>query len=117
MFSFFPPLLAFSGFAALLLRITLGVIFFLWGRDKYKSTDGNKSYAILEMLVGILLVIGYMTQFAAFISFLILGKRLIGKIRHKALFTNGVNYYFILFIISIALLFTGAGYIAFDLPL
>ncbi len=117
MFSFFPPLLAFSGFAALLLRVTLGVIFFLWGREKYRSVDGNKSYAILEMLIGILLAIGYMTQFAAFIALLILGKRLIGKIKHKALFTNGINYYFILFIISLSLIFTGAGYIAFDLPL
>lgn len=119
MFSIFPPLLAFSGLAPLLLRITLGLVMMFWAFSKFKKhgTHGISAVSVIEALIGILLFVGYMTQIAAFISAIILGARLIKKIRDRAFLTDGVNYYFILFIIAICLIFTGAGFIAFDLPL
>lgn len=125
MLSIFPPLLAFYGFSAFLLRLTLGIIFIIWSYNKYKScreSRGNKSTSFmasiaLEGIVGILLIVGFLTQAVALISAFIFGIELIKKIKSKAFLTDGVNYYFILFIISISLIFTGAGYIALDLPL
>ncbi len=123
MFSIFPPLLSYQLFAPLLLRVTLGIIFIIWSRDKFKKRitkiglNKETSIATLEGIIGIFLIVGFLTQVVALASAIILGKRLFSKIRSKAFFTDGVNYYFILFIISICLIFTGAGFIAFDLPL
>lgn len=114
MFSIFPPLLYLSGFAPLFLRLTLGSVFVLWAYKRFK-TDKIKS--IPEGLIGICLILGLATQLAALIAAIILGIRLVKKIKEKAFLTDGVNYYLILFIISISLIFTGAGFIAFDLPL
>lgn len=119
MFSIFPPLLSFSGLSPLLLRLTLGLVMLFWAFNKFKAhkTGGITAVSIIEALVGISLFVGFMTQVAAFISAIILGIRLVKKIRNRAFFTDGVNYYFILFVIAISLIFTGAGFIAFDLPL
>ena len=114
MFSIFPPLLTFSSIAPLLLRLTLGVVFVLWAYRKIKI---NKYQAILEGIIGVLLVFGFITQLASLFATIILGIRLVKKIKEKAFLTDGVNYYLILFVISISLIFTGAGFLALDLPL
>ncbi len=119
MLSIFPTLLMLDGFAPLLLRLTLGIVFMLWARDKVrqKSSLKNKQIGVIEIIIGILLIIGYITQIAALAAVILLGIRLIQKIKDKAFFTDGVNYYFILFMIALSLLLTGPGFIAFDLPL
>lgn len=129
MLSIFPSLLMLQQFSPLLLRLTLGIIFILWGYREWKkrgSGNGGSSvigkggvviYSMCEMLLGLLLVIGLFTQFAALVSAIIFIRKLVGKIANKAFFTDGVNYYFILLIISICLLISGPGLFAFDLPL
>jgi len=119
MLSIFPSLLSFEGFAPLLLRLTLGFIFIYWSYSKLKDRNNSKeiSMGIMEILIGLLLIIGFLTQLVALISAIILAIHLIKKIKEKAFLSNGVNYYLILFIISITLLFTGPGFFAFDLPL
>ncbi len=117
MFSLLPSLLTFESFAPFLLRLTLGAILTLWAYKAYKRDGKIKAMFVLEGLVGILLILGLFTQLAALISTVIFGKKLFDKIKAKAFMTDGVNYYFLLFIISISLIFTGAGFIAFDLPL
>ena len=119
MFSIFPSLLTYQGFAPLLLRLTLGSIYIFWAYSKLRRHGGKKEigFGIVELLVGSCLVLGYYTQLGALASIIILGTRLVQKIREQAFLTDGVNYYFILFIISVVLLITGAGFVAFDLPL
>ena len=119
MLSIFPSLLAFEGFAPLLLRLVLGAIFIFWAYGKLKKRDGSKEIALggLEAIIGISLVLGFLTQISALIAAIIFLIRIVQKIGSKAFLTDGINYYFILFIISVCLLFTGAGFIAFDLPL
>jgi len=114
MFSIFPPLLSYSGFAPFLLRLTLGAVLGVWA---YKNFKTDKKLSILEGILGALLVLGLFTQLASLVTAILLGTRLFSKIRSKTFLTDGVNYYLILFIISICLIFTGAGYLAFDLPL
>lgn len=119
MFSLFPSLFAFEGFAPFFLRITLGIIFIYWAYPKLKDHNNSKemTLGILESIIGLFLIFGLMTQLIAIISTIIFAVYLIKKIKEKAFLTNGVNYYFILFIISLTLIFTGAGLFAIDLPL
>ena len=39
------------------------------------------------------------------------------KVKDRAFLTDGVNYYIILLVLAISLLFSGPGFLAFDLPL
>jgi len=114
MLSIFPPLLSYSGFAPMLLRLLLGTILVLWAYNHFKTKE--KIY-ILEGVLGALLIIGLATQLAAFVSTILLGVRIYFKIRSKNFLTDGVNYYLVLFVISLGLIVSGAGYLAFDLPL
>lgn len=125
MLSIFPSLLAFEGFSPLILRLTLGAIFLFWAykrlspRIKSKNFKDTKQVAagVIEALTGLSLVLGIFTQIGALVSAIVLGWQLIQKMQKKSFLTDGVNYYLILFVISISLLITGAGFIAFDLPL
>jgi len=119
MLSLFPSLLAFEQIAPFLLRVTLAIVFLFWAYRKLRvggSTVGML-YAILEALIGISLIFGFYMQLGALIAAIILGIRLLRKIGSKSFFTDGVNYYFLLFVIALSLLFLGAGAFAFDMPL
>jgi len=113
----FPELLYLSLLAPFLLRVLLGITFVYFGYERLSKTKTEKGLAVAKVLIGLLLVIGLFTQVASLLALCILGFRLVQKIRHKAFLTAGVNYYLILFVIALSLLFTGAGAWAFDLPL
>ena len=119
MLSIFPSLLALEGFAPLLLRLTVGAVFALWAYGKLKKRASSQDTVLgcVEGLVALGLILGVYTQLAALIAAVILGARLVQKVQQKAFLTDGVNYYLILFIISVTLLLTGPGFLAFDLPL
>lgn len=119
MFSIFPSLLGFESFAPVLLRLVLGSIFIYWGYSNVKKRGDKNAIAIGcgEILVGVLFVIGLFTQLVALISLIVFAVKIYKKISSKQFLTDGVNYYLILLIISLCLLFTGPGFIAFDLPL
>ncbi len=118
MLSIFPKLLIFEGFTPFLLRLTLGLVFILWSYKKIKSIDKKiLAWGVFEGVIGVSFIIGFLTQLSALISAVIFGVKLIQKIRQKAFLNDGVNYYLILFVISITLLISGAGLIAIDLPL
>ena len=119
MLSLFPSLLVYELLAPLLLRVTLGAVLIFWsyGKLKERKSATANTVSLIEGLAGILLVIGLYTQLAALAAAIIFFMKLVQKLQTKSLFTNGVNYYFILFIISVSLLFLGPGILAFDLPL
>lgn len=120
MLSIFPSLLYFQSLTPLLLRLTLGIVFVMWAREKFKQSNKNtreKQIGGVELVIGVFLIIGYLTQLAALASVILLGVRLTRKIKEKKFFTDGVNYYFILFMIAVCILISGSGVIAFDLPL
>jgi chromate transport protein ChrA len=119
MLSLLPGLLAFEQFAPFLLRLTIGIILIHWAYRTWKSKKSNKDIVLSVFLsiTGLLYVIGLFVQLASILSMVYLGVKLFGKIKQKAFLTDGVNYYFILFIISLSLIVTGAGAFAFDLAL
>ncbi len=122
MLSIFPSLLAFEGFAPLIIRLVLGITLAWFGYQKIKGrgqSSGSNSllYGILEIIIALFLIVGLFTQIAALLNALILVIKLGFKVNQKAFLTNGVNYYILLLAMAISLVFTGAGFIAFDLPL
>lgn len=120
MFLLFPSLISLQGFAPFFLRLTLGGIFIFWGYRILKKKQKDVRVNIVgsfEVLVGLSLVLGYLTQLGALIALVMLGERIVHKIRAKQFLTDGANYYLILFVIAIAILISGPGFMAFDLPL
>lgn len=118
--SVFPSLFAFQLLAPFLLRITLSVVIFYWTVSNFKSRKlktKDKIFNLIELIAGISIFIGAWMQVGALVVMIILAIRLYTKFRNKELFSNGINYYFILFIIALSLLLTGPGVFAFDFPL
>ncbi len=130
----FPDLLAFGLIAPLLLRIALGVMFFDFGWSKLRRQRAEKAalfesfgfrpgarYAlvlgIVEMVVGALLIVGLYTQLAALAAALISAAVLYLKKKYGDRWPHDRRFFLLLFIISLSLLFSGAGFFAFDVPL
>ena len=122
MFSFFPSLLVLQQLGPFFIRIALGLTFLYFGYKILKeqnqvSTTGSKIYGGIEVVLGISLIIGLYTQLSALIITLFLVIKLIYKIKSKSFLSDGVNYYILLFAMSLSLLVMGAGFLAFDMPL
>ncbi len=120
MFSLFPSLLSWGLLAPLLIRLTLGLVFIISTLKVFRNksaTSPEKLVAVFEGIAALLLIVGAWTQGAALFLAIDLAIRLIGKIRAKQFLTDGVNYYFILLVLALTLLLTGAGVYAIDYPL
>ncbi len=120
--SLFPYLLTYEQFAPFILRVTLGVTLAYFGYQKIKGrgkSSGSNTviYGAVEILIAVFLVIGLFTQLAALLNAVILVIKIGYKIRDKAFLTDGINYYVLLLAMAIAVVFSGAGFLAFDLPL
>jgi uncharacterized membrane protein YphA (DoxX/SURF4 family) len=120
MLSLFPSLLSWSQVSPVILRITLGCVFVYWAYTAIRSKNISTTehvFGYIEGVVGLLLIAGLWAQGAALVACIKLIGCIIGKIRKGAFLTNGVNYYLILLAIALSILLTGAGFVAFDLPL
>ncbi len=119
MLSVFPSLLNYGLVAPLLIRVVLGITIAWIGYAKictHKETE-FRALGVVEIIMGILLVVGYITQLMAFLVGVILVVKLSKKVKDRAFLTDGVNYYIILLVLAVSLLFSGPGFLAFDLPL
>jgi len=123
MLSIFPSLLSWQLVSPLIIRLTLASVLIFWSyrsltKHKKEELDINKKVVrLIESLCGLLLIAGLWTQLVALVIIVDLIIRLYNKYTDKALFTDGINYYLILLVLAISLLFTGPGFIAFDLSL
>ena len=120
MLSVFPSFLSWSQVSPLIIRLTLGVVFIFWSYRAFLQKSlpiSQKIITIIEVIAGILLVIGLWTQVAALVIAIDLIVRLYQKATQRAFLSDGVNYYLILLVMAVSLLFTGAGFWSFDLPL
>jgi putative oxidoreductase len=130
----FPDLLTYSTFGPFVLRLVLGLIFIDLGVLKFRAEKQSwintfKSlslkpaehlvtlYAVLEILGGILLVLGLWTQVAALAFVIFTGIELYIEWTEGAVLKRNITFYVLLFVIALSLLVTGAGAFAFDLPL
>jgi uncharacterized membrane protein YphA (DoxX/SURF4 family) len=120
--SLFPYLLSYQQLAPFLIRIVLGVTLAYFGYHKIlgsgqSSGSNSKIYGYVEVIVAIFLIIGLWTQLAAMLNAIILIIKLGWKIKEKKFLSDGINYYILLLVMAISLIFTGAGAFAIDYPL
>jgi putative oxidoreductase len=130
----FPSLLIYSLFAPLILRVLAGLIFFNLGFVTLKGEKRSfinslislripnpeltaKAIAILEIVGGIMFILGFYTQVVALVlGFIILIESYV-EFKESLILKRDLAFYVMLFGITISLLFSGAGAFAIDLPL
>lgn len=134
MLSIFPSLLIFGIFAPFILRVTIGVYFLYTGYQHIQkeqkdivqeATQKFGSFAkplvitgvLFEIALGLLLVVGFLTQIASILGMIFVLKLLWFKNEYPHFVKNERVLYIIIFVILLSLLFTGAGAYAVDLPL
>ena len=133
MLNTFPDLLAFGLIAPLILRIAVGAMFLNAGVKKLRqrtwvfalferlnlkpASTYTIAFGVLECVAGALLIVGFLTQIAALITLLISAFALYSKSKHPEQTPGSRGVFFLLLVISLSLLFSGAGFFAFDLPL
>jgi uncharacterized membrane protein YphA (DoxX/SURF4 family) len=132
----FPILLSFGLLAPFLLRIVVGIFFLKTGVahlkiNKHTTEDivaAEKKFtlagpnilwfvATVEALCGIALIVGFLTQIASLVLAILLVIGLSQKKFFPDLFAKQTNFSLLLLAILISLMFSGAGFLAFDLPL
>jgi uncharacterized membrane protein YphA (DoxX/SURF4 family) len=128
----FPDLLVFGFFAPTLIRIFVALVFLASAymlyvrRDELSTTPfaviGRGAWIIwvalfINLAVGAMLFAGYYTQIAALVGALLSIKGLVWGKRYGRFFVLcRIDYLFVL-VMCLSLLLTGAGALAFDLPL
>ena len=130
----FPDLLMYSFIAPFILRVLLGLIFVDLGVLKLRSekegwltsfeTLGLRPadlfvsiYALLQIVGGLLLLIGLWTQVAALAFAIFSGIELYVEWKARDILKRDMVFYLLIFVISLSLLLTGAGKYAIDIPL
>lgn len=130
----FPELLNYALLAPLLLRLVVGLIFVDLGFLKFKSEKQRwmssfealglrptdlfvPLYATLQVVGGVMLLVGLYTQVAALFFVLSTGTELYVEWKAREVLKRDMVFYLLVFVISLSLLFTGAGAYAIDLPL
>ncbi|OGN01180.1 MAG: hypothetical protein A2651_03865 [Candidatus Yanofskybacteria bacterium RIFCSPHIGHO2_01_FULL_42_12] len=133
MLNLFPGLLI-PMLGPVILRLVIGLIFIDLGILKFRAektrwlasfeTLGIRPadlfvpvYASLQILGGILLILGLWTQAAALVFVIFTGIELYVEMNAKEVLKRDLVFYLLLFVISLSLLLTGAGSFAIDIPL
>ena len=134
MLSLFPNLLNYALLAPFILRVVLGLIFIDLGALKFRSekkrwiasfnTLGLRPadlfvpiYGLIQIIGGLLLLAGLWTQAAALAFVITTLIELYIEWSAKEILKRDMVFYFLLFVISVSILLTGAGAYALDLPL
>ena len=134
MLSVFPNLFTYNQLAPFILRVVIGIIFLdlgylKLGKEKtawnmfFQTIHFKPSYlfvtllAVIEIISGAFLIVGYLTQIAALVMAIILFAEAYVELRDGAILKRDIVFYILLLAICLSLLLTGAGAFAFDLPL
>lgn len=130
----FPDLLTYSLIAPFILRVSLGLVLVYFSYLKFRKERVEKiaffdslgmkpgvfyvnTVGGIELVGGILLVAGAYTQIAALGATIIMLVATFIKWRRPESLRNDIEFYILLLVIAVSLIFTGAGFFAFDLPL
>lgn len=134
MLSPFPILLSFGIIAPFLIRILLGILYVRYGWFKIKKGRNVKAaffeqmglrpgtaftltFGAIEIVGGFMLIAGFYAQVAAIILSIIMLGALAAKFRKPSALSADMDFYLVLFVATLSLVFSGAGAFAFDLPL
>jgi uncharacterized membrane protein YphA (DoxX/SURF4 family) len=131
MFSFFPQLLFLTPLAIAILRVTAGLYliyigYFLWSERDVLSKESfpiigrmpiwlSAIAAIVQTILGILLIVGAWTQLAALLGLIVALKCVLFARTYKKIMPLDRSASVLLLIILLSLVIMGAGAFAFDL--
>src|SRR3989344_2898663 len=130
----FPDLLVYSLLAPFILRVVVGIIFIDLGllmskgeKQRWLSSFSAlkvpspqiavKVLAIVEIVAGVMLILGFYTQIAALILALLTFAEVYIEYKEPTLLKRNLVFYLLLLTITLYLLLSGAGQPAIDLPL
>lgn len=117
--SLLPQLLTFGLLSPLLLRLCVGFLILRFGWERYHKK--YKWNSILYLITGVFLVVGLYTQAVAIVGIALLKFDYYVDFYRNRKTTPIPNEHkiltVVLIVILISLLFTGPGFVAFDLPL
>ena len=130
----FPELLVYSMLAPFLLRVVIGFIFIDLGLLLFKGEKERwilslktlripnpilvvKILGIVEIAGGVALLLGAYTQVAALVLTLLTFIETYIEYKNPEVIKRTFVFYILVFIITLSLLFSGAGAFAIDLPL
>lgn len=133
MLSIFPDLYSYSYAVPLIFRLVIGTIFLLFGCTNILERENrSKTFeqwklrpaiawiwvvSVIEIVTGIMLVAGLYTQIAALVLSVILALFAFAKKKDPSVTALSLQTILLLFLITLSLLFLGAGFYAYDLPL
>lgn len=134
MLNLFPDLLTYGLVGPLILRISIGLLFINLGyleltREKerwakvfetIRFTPARfwvKVFGGLEIIGGALLIAGLFTQGAALFLGIVTLAEMFLEYREPVILTRNIIFYGLIFVICLSFMFTGAGFLAMDLPL
>lgn len=134
MLNTFPSLLTYSWYAPLILRVVLGLIVLDLGVLKFRGERADwittfaayrikpahfwvSIYGLLEVVAGIFLIFGFLTQISALAVVLLSAIELYTEYTEGAVLKRDIVFYLLILAIALSLLLTGAGAFARDLPL
>ena len=134
MLSVFPSLFSYSLLVPLVFRLVIGLTFITFGygnvtkkrESKLNLLSGLKlrpagfwlwCLSLMEMIGGLMLVVGIATQVIALIFSIFIILKIIGQSRGLEITSLSQSTLFLLALISASLLFLGPGFYSVDLPL
>jgi uncharacterized membrane protein YphA (DoxX/SURF4 family) len=128
-----PDLLVFGLLAPFLLRVAVGLMFLNAGIKKLRRRSWmialferknltpaavySSVFGAVEVVSGALLAVGLLTQIASLVTLAVSVFMLYEKSTYPAETPGSRGVFLLLCVISLSLLFSGAGAFAFDLPL
>jgi len=130
----FPDLLTYSVLSPFILRVVLGFIamnlgYLKFGREKeawrklFETINFQparyfvKIIALIELVGGFMLILGYYTQITAMVFALVFFCEMVLEYRDESLENRNLPFYILMFVISLSLIFSGAGAFALDIGL
>lgn len=130
----FPDLLTYSLLAPFILRLVVGFVFIDLGFFVLKSEKGRwltsfkalripkeelgiKIFGYLQIISGLMLLVGFYTQIVALVLAVITFFETYIEYKEPVLLKRNFVFYLLLLAICLSLLFSGAGAFAIDLPL
>ncbi len=119
MLSLFPQILFLAPFSALLIRIAAAVVFGYdaWNRFSRKPAPWVMVVVVLEIVVAIMLLVGFYTQAAALVGAITLGLLFYVNFADEKINVIREITWWLMLILLFSLMVTGPGPFAFDLPL
>lgn len=118
MLTTFPAFLTYSFFAPLLIRLAAGSAFISFATPRIRTHRSwmhiARVYGVAEVVVGVMLITGYRVQVAALVGVVLCGTSLVSRQR----LANAPRLTVVLtLLMCLSLVVSGAGALAFDLPL